>query len=290
MKRTLLALTVCLSLAQFTIAEAADWKAVEQIFNRSGNNQGEMFKVTFPRTDLNVKIGSVHIEPGLALTSWAAFKPMGRHYMAMGDLVLLDTELEAAQKALIANGFTVSGIHNHIAKESPSVIYMHFDGHGDPVQLSQKLKEVLALTGTPMTSVKKGAPASLIAEKASIESILKVQGKQNGNVLNFSIPRQEIITEEGMEVPPFMGMATAINFQKANKGQMATTGDFVLLADEVASVVDTLVKHGITVTAVHNHMLKENPRLFFLHFWGVDTSENLAKALKTALEQTGSKL
>ncbi len=291
MKRILPTLMLCLLLIQSSLAQAADWKAVERVFNRSGNSQGEMFKITFPRSDLDIRLDSIRIEPGLALTSWAAFKPMGNGAMVMGDLVLLETELSAAQKALIEKGFKVSGIHNHIAKESPSVIYMHFGGEGDPVQLAERLKEVLVLTSTPMNvpALKKTSSA-LAAEQASIESVLQVKGKQNGDVLNFSIPRRETIMEEGMEVPPFMGMATAINFQRADENRMATTGDFVLLADEVEPVVNALVEHGIAVTAVHNHMLQESPRLFFLHFWGVNMPENLAKGLRAALERTNSKI
>lgn len=272
------------------LAESQSWEMVEQVFGKPGLKNQDMFKITFPRTDLKVKVGTIPVEPGLALTSWVAFKPMDGHFMAMGDLVLLDQELHPVQEKLIANGFTISGIHNHIVGESPSVIYMHFDGHGVPVQLAKSIKAILAVTGTPVnTSMKSSSAAAMASEKTAIETILKVNGKHNGQVLQFAIPRQESILENGMEVPAFMGMATTINFQRADNQKMATTGDFVLLPSEVNPVVQALVEHGIAVTAVHNHMLNESPRLLFLHFWGVNTPENLAKGLRSALNKTKSR-
>ena len=122
---------------------------------------------------------------------------------------------------------------------------------------------------------------------SKIESILSRTGQHKGNLLQLSVPRAETITENGMNVPPSMGMATAINFQMVGENA-ATTGDFVLLASEVNPVVKALTEHGIAVTAIHNHMLLESPRLFFLHFWGFDNAEKLARGLKAGLDKTNS--
>jgi hypothetical protein len=267
-------------------AQTTDWAEVEKIFGRKGTAQGEVFKVAFPRADLKVKIGEVSIEPALALTSWIAFKKMESHTMMMGDLVLLDAEIAPVMNKIVASGLEVTALHNHIVGESPSIMYMHFGGHGDAVQLAEKMKAALALTGTPMTSASATATATEL-DWSKVEATLGWTGQRKGNVLQLGISRAEKITENGMEVPPFMGMATAINIQKVGE-KAATTGDFVLLAEEVNPVVKALTEHGVAVTALHNHMLFESPRLFFLHFWGYDEAEKLANDLKAALDKTNS--
>jgi hypothetical protein len=271
-------------------AETDTWQSVEHIFNRKGMIQGNVFKATFPRTDLNVQVDTLRIEPGLALTSWIALGKMDSHVMAMGDLVLKESELKTVQAKLIQNGFQISGIHNHIVGENPSIIYMHIDGHGEADTLAKGFIEALKATETPLVSNKeKQSTPDLATEKQLLETHLNASAKQNGNVIQFAIQRKETILENGMPVPPAMGLATVINFQQAGKNRLATTGDFALQASEVNPVIETLVQHGFTVTAVHNHMLHESPRLFFLHFWGIDTIEKLGMALKSALDHTQSK-
>lgn len=277
-----------LSLALFTsaIAQTPDWDSVEKIFNRKGTIQGDVCKITFPRSDLNVKVGDVAIEPGLALTSWIAFKNDGDQSMMMGDLVLLDSEIAPVITKLVANGLQVSAVHNHIVGESPSIKYLHFGGHGDAAMLAQAMMTVLSVTKTPLVSPQSPPPPTTY-DWSKVESILGRSGQRKGNVLQFEIPRAETITENGMDIPPFMGMATALNMQLVG-GKVATTGDFVLLASEVNPVVHALTENGIAVTAIHSHMLFESPRLFFLHFWGVDEPEKLARGLKAALDKTNS--
>jgi Domain of Unknown Function (DUF1259) len=264
-------------------AQSNDWAEVEKIFGRKGSVKGEVLKVAFSRSDLKVKIGEVSIEPALALTSWIAFKKMEKQAMIMGDLVLLEREIAPVMAKLVMSGIEVTALHNHLVNESPSVMYMHFGGHGDPVQLAEKMKATLILTGTPMTQPQASAPA-IELDWSKVEATLGYAGQHKGNVLQFGIPRAEKITGNGMEVPPFMGVATAINLQMVNE-KAATTGDFVLIANEVNPVVKALTESGIAVTAIHNHMLFESPRLFFLHFWGFDQPEKLARGLKAALEK-----
>ncbi|MCI0695724.1 DUF1259 domain-containing protein [candidate division KSB1 bacterium] len=278
-------LFICLLSSTTATSQVSDWAEIEKVFDRKGTVQGEVFKIAFPRGDLQVKVGEVSIEPALALTSWIAFKKTESHTMIMGDLVLLDREIAPVTAKLVASGIEITALHNHIVNESPSVMYMHFGAHGDPKMLAEKMKAALALTGTPMGPPSASSTPNI--DWSKIEATLGWNGQRKGNVLQLGIPRAEKISENGMEVPPFMGMATAINIQKVDE-KAATTGDFVLLANEVNPVVKALTENGVAVTALHNHMLFESPRLFFLHFWGFDTPEKLAAGLKAALDKTNS--
>jgi len=264
-----------------------NWNAVEETFGRKGVTQGDVFKISFPRSDLKVKLGSVMIEPGLALTAWLAFRPMGNETMMMGDLVLLENEIAPAMGKLLENGLDVSAIHNHIVGESPKVMYMHVGGHGDAEKLAAAMKIVLQQTKTPLGPVSAKTKSTAEIDWGNVESILGHQGKHSGKLLQFGIPRVETLRDDDMEIPPFMGMATGINMQMEGK-KAATTGDFVLLVDEVSPVMHALIENGIAVTALHNHMLRETPRLFFMHFWGYDEPEKLARGLRAALDKINS--
>lgn len=279
---------ILIILLSFSFSVAAqqqlpNWQAVEKVLGRKGTVQDDVFKITFPRSDLKVKVGEVSIEPGLALTSWVAFKQIGSRSMIMGDLVLLQEEVAPVMNKFVKDGIQVAGLHNHIIGESPRVMYMHYSAQGDPVQLAETMKAALALTNTPITPPQPNHSSSNI-DWSKIESVLGWTGHSKGNLLQLSIPRAGTIKENGMIIPPSMGVATAINFQMVGE-KAATTGDFVLIAGEVNPVVSALTEHGIAVTAIHNHMLSESPRLFFLHFWAVGEPEALAHGLRAALNK-----
>jgi len=265
------------------MAELANWGDLDKAFNRKGTTQGDMYKITFPRSDLNVKVGTVQVKPDLALTSWLAFKPHGNDYMVMGDLVLAPSEVKPVEKALIAKGFEIAALHNHLIGSTPSVMYMHVDGYGSLQKLVTDIKAILKQTHTPMEKPSQAKHQAY--DWSKVQALLGNKGKDKGQVIQFSFPRKEKITDSGMEMPAFMGNATSVNFQAIGK-QAATTGDFVLIADEVSPVVKALVNHDIEVTAIHNHMLHEEPRIFFMHFWGVDSPEKLAQGIKAALQKT----
>lgn len=267
-----------------SVEKQPDWKTLEHIFGRKGTIQESVFKITFPRSDLKVKVGEVMIEPGLALTGWLAFKPHGNETMMMGDLVLLDTEVPPVISKLSSSGIEITALHNHLINEMPSVMYLHVEGHGQPTKLAEKVKETLAQTGTPLTQPSDIQQPSTF-DWTKVEAIMGQKGHRSGNLLQFNIPRAETITENNIVIPPSMGVASPINFQAVGK-KAATTGDFVLLADEVNPVIRELTAHGIIVTAIHNHMLVESPRLFFMHFWGYDDPEKLVRGLKSALDKT----
>ena len=247
-----------------------------------------MLKISFPRADLDVKIGDNKIAAGFALGGWTAFMDMGNNTMVMGDIVLLENEIPAVQKALLDNGLKISAIHNHLLSESPKVMYMHIYGNGDKSNLAKAIKGALLKTGTILDTNLLPKNSDTQSDWSKVESIFNYTGIKKGKLLNLSIPRNDEITENGMTLPAFMGLANAINFQM-NGDKAFTTGDFVLLADEVEGVMQTLVNGGFTVTALHSHMLFETPKLFFMHFWGNDNPEKLAETLKVALEKTNYK-
>lgn len=267
----------------------ADWKPLESAMGRSGQVSGDVIRFAMPRKDLHVTLDGVDIKPALALGSWAAFKNDENGAMVMGDLVLTETEIQPVMAKLQAGGVHQSAVHNHLIGESPRVLYMHIASHGDALQMAKAIREALALTGTPPPDTGATPAASDLGfDQKQLEQALGRAGKVNGGVLQVSVPRAETITDAGMVVRPSMGVATALNFQPTGHGKAAITGDFVLLNSEVNPVMKSLRQNGIAVTAVHSHMLMENPRLFFMHFWANDDAVKLAKALRIALDQTNS--
>jgi len=269
---------------------SGDWKAVEQAIGRSGAMQpGDVFKFGMPRSDMHVTVKGVEVKPALALGSWAAFKRMGSEAMVMGDLVLAEDEVSPVMLKLQQGGIEQTALHHHVFGESPRVLYMHISGHGDPVKMAQTIHDALALTKTPGPAPASAPPAQdLGIDTKQIEQILGYSGKINGGVLNVSVPRAEKTMDGGMEVPPSMGTATALNFQPTGGGKAAITGDFVLLGSEVNPVIRTLRENGIEVTSLHNHMLNDEPRLFFMHFWANDDAVKLARGLRATLSKTNS--
>lgn len=276
-----------LLIASSSIAQQNEWSDIEMVFGKKGNVQDNVFKITFPRSDLKVKIGDFAVAPGLALSSWIGFMKMGNQAMMMGDLVVLDKEVAPVISKLISDSIQITALHNHIVNEAPAIKYIHFSGNGNAVLLAEKMKSVIAITGTPLTS-HQAQTQYANPDWSQVEEILGKTGIHNGNLLQYTFPRNEKLTESGMEMPAYMGMATGINFQM-DENKAAITGDFVLIADEVNPVAKALTENGIQVTAIHNHMLYDKPRLFMLHFWAVDEPGKLAKGLKAALDKTNSK-
>jgi hypothetical protein len=264
-----------------------NWKDVEQAIGRAGTLlPGGVYKVGFPRSDLSVTLDGVAIKPALALGSWAAFKEIGGgHVMTMGDLVLLDSEVSTVIDALQKGGIGQSALHNHLLGESPNVMYVHFMGHGDASKLAKALHDALALTKTPMEppSPPPATPPAIDLPTADLDQIIGHTGKVAGGTYQFALARAETIMEHGVEIPPSM-MNIPLNFQPTGNGRAAITGDFVLIASEVNPVIRVLREGGITVTALHSHMLEETPRLFFIHFWANDDAKKLATTLRSALD------
>jgi len=272
-------------------AQEIDWKKVDEALGRTGTVTADVHRYGFPRTDLQVTLDGVTIRPALALGGWAAFKPMHGGAMVMGDLVLLETEINPVMTKLIENGIEITAIHNHVLRGSPATFYMHIGGQGDPVKMATAIRTALAESKTPLTPPPPPAtPPAIDLDTAQLEQIIGAKGQANGGVYQFGVPRRDPITENGVQVAPAgpMGLATAINFQPTGGGKAAITGDFVLTADEVNPVIKALRANGIEITAIHSHMLSEQPRLIFMHFWANDDALKLARGLRAALDKTAS--
>lgn len=265
----------------------AEWEWVERVIGKKGSKQNGVLKFTFPRDDLTVHIDSVCIEPELALTSWIAFHQTGSQSMVMGDMVLLDSEIDPVVSQLTASGLEITALHNHLRRELPRVMFLHISGKGNAIKLAQDIKTAFSLTGTPFYPHKETQTLPQ-GYWSAVEAIFRKKGNYAGRVLQLSFPRADTVREYGMVIPPSMGISQSINFQ-AEGPNAAATGDFVLIAQEVNPVIRVLKENGIIITALHNHMLYETPRLFFLHFWAIDDPQKLAYGLKQALEQTNTR-
>ncbi len=269
-------------------AANVDWNAVGRAIGKKGEMKDSVYRVGLPRKDLEVTSAGVKIEPSLALGSYAAFVPMqGGEAMVMGDLVLTEDELNPVVSSLQENGLAQTAVHKHLLEQDPPIWWQHFEGAGDPVELARAINEALSQTGTPMEA-SKSEPKDLGLDTARLDEIIGRKGENTGSTYNFSIPRAEPITVDGMEIPASAGIATVINFQPTGDGQAAINGDFVMTADEVDPVIEALRENGIEVVSLHNHMLDEEPRLFYMHFWANDDAETLAEGLKAALDETNS--
>src|SRR5437879_11971601 len=288
-KNHLIALFWILLLPAILSAQGLDTTKIDEVLGRPGQKSGDVYRVGFPRTDLHVKIGDIEVRPGLALGSWAAFSGSDEHAMVMGDLVLLEKEVNPVMLKLRAANFDITAVHNHVLDETPQILYMHYLGHGPVVELAKSLRAALSVSQTPLGNPAPAQPREPAAFLKTVEATPGATCAWNGGVLGFGIPRAEPITEDGATLTTPQGVAEAINFQEAGPGKIATTGDFVLIASEVNPVISALEAHDIQVTALHMHMLTENPRLFFMHFWSVGSPDVVAQVIKAALEKIHTK-
>jgi hypothetical protein len=271
-------------------AQGLDTAKIDQALGRPGQKIGDVYRVGFPRTDLHVSVHGLAIKLGLALGSWAAFAGTENNAMVMGDLVLLENELNPVMEKLRSAGFEISAVHNHLIDETPHVLYLHYMGHGEASQLAASLRAALAASKTPLEKptapVEEATPPAWVK---LVEDSIGRKGAFKGGVLSFGVPRGDAITVDGATISPAQGVAESINFQEAGAGMVATTGDFVLTGAEVNPVISALEQHHILVTALHSHMLTEQPRLFFMHFWAAGSPESVGAGIAAALNQVFTK-
>jgi hypothetical protein len=285
------AMVAAITSPAFTLAAETDWmgKIAEGLGKPGTEMPGGIYRVSLPRSDLHVSANGVDIKPGFALGGWLAFKKMGEQdAMVMGDLVLLDAEINPVMRKLVDAGIEITAVHNHLLGAQPNTMYMHVLGHGEPGKLAGALHAALAESTTPLQGGASGSSTqapSIDLDTAALDQAIGRKGRNNNGIYQFSVPRAEPLTEDGMEVPEAMGSATAINFQPTGGGKAAITGDFVMTADEVNPVIKALRENGIEVTALHSHMLNDQPRLFFMHFWANDDAAKLAKGLRAGLDR-----
>ncbi|HET9129682.1 MAG TPA: DUF1259 domain-containing protein [Terriglobia bacterium] len=287
-----LSVLVSLLLVPFVAeAQGLDTAKIDQALGRSGQKMGDVYRAGFPRSDLHVLVHGVPIKTGLALGSWAAFSGSDDNATVMGDLVLLQAEVNPVMEKLRAAGFQITAVHNHLLEETPRVMYMHYMGQGPAAKLAQSLRIALSASRTPLGKPAAAPPASSSSPAwvKTVENALGRKGKFAGGVLSFGISRAQAVTMDGMTLTSAQGVPESINFQEAGTGKVATTGDFVLTAEEVNPVISALQAHHVTVTALHSHMLTEQPRIFFMHFWALGNPQSVALGMKAALSHVATK-
>ena len=290
MKRNLMLLTLLAVMAIPPLAEAADidWKKVDAALGKTAAVSGEVHRYGIPRSDLHVTLDGVAIKPALALGGWVAFAPMHGEAMVMGDLVLLETEITPVMTKLLNGGLDITAIHNHILRASPATFYMHVGGHGDPEKMAAVIRAALSASNTPFDApaTTAGPAPAVDLDAAKLDQIMGVKGTATGGVYQFAVPLRDPAMESGMQVNTPLGGANAINFQPTGNGKAAITGDFLVTGNEVNPLIRALRAGDIEVTAIHSHMLDEQPRMLFIHFWANDDALKLARNVRTALEIT----
>jgi hypothetical protein len=286
---TLLALGAAVLLCAPARGADIDWKKVDAALGKTAAVSGEVHRYGLPRSDLHVTLDGVAIKPALALGGWVAFAPMHGEAMLMGDLVLLETEITPVMTKLLDSGLDITAIHNHILRASPATFYMHVAGHGDPEKMAASIHSALSSASkTPFDqpATTAGPAPALDLDTAKIDEAMGAKGTVNGGVYQFGIPRREPAVESAMPVNAALGGANAVNFQPTGNGKAAITGDFLVTGNEVNPLIRALRAGDIEVTAIHSHMLDEEPRMFFIHFWADDDAVKLAHGVRAALDKT----
>lgn len=277
---------------QFTVNAQLDTVTIEKVMGIKGKSNNGEYKITIPQNDLSIMVDGFKIIPPMGLGTWIAFTPTKDGAMIMGDIILTETDLKPVQQEVIKQGLTITAIHNHFVRNHPNVMYMHIGGSGKTEMMAQKAKAVLDKVkevrgGDPSKGTASPEPVTNTLDTKKLDEILGYKAEMSKGVYKYTIGRPDVkLKEHGTTVTTFLGFNTWAAFQ-GTPDHAAVAGDFTMLEDEVAPVIKALVENGIEVVAVHNHMVHEQPRIFFLHYWGVGNAEQLAKGLKAALDQTG---
>ena len=260
---------------------------ISRVTGVEGTLRDGEYKIAVPQNDLDVKVDGFAIIPPMGTTSWVVFMPMASRAMIMGDLVLLEDEFQPVQKVLFEGGLQITAIHNHFLRDTPKVMFMHVGGSGEPLALARAVRMVLDkvadLRRAKGLAARERSVSSTLHGDA-LSRILGHPGKSSAGVYKIVVGRPDVeLRDMGVPVTTFSGFNTWMAFQGTPE-RAAVAGDFTMLAHEVGPVIQALAAHDIEVTAVHNHMVHEEPRVFFLHFWGVAGVENLARGLRAALD------
>lgn len=300
--KVLLSLIVVTGWCQLTMAQGnknlqskvVDTATIERVMGIKGKSNNGEYKIIIPQNDLNIEVDGFKIIPAMGLGTWIDFAPSQDGAMIMGDLVLTETDLKPVQQEVIRQGLTITAIHNHFVRNHPNVLYMHIGGSGNTEQMAQKAKAVLdqikeGRGGDPSKGTTSNEGVQNTLDTKRLDEIIGYKAEMSKGVYKYTIGRPDVkLTEHGVPVTTFMGFNTWAAFQGTPE-KAAVAGDFTMTENEVATVIKALVENNIEVVAVHNHMVQEQPRIFFLHYWGVGPAEQLAKGLRAALDQTGKK-
>lgn len=267
-----------------------DIATIEKITGMKGVEKNGEYKITVPQNDLNVVVDGFKIIPPMGLGSWTAFTPCGDTAMLMGDIILTETDLAPVQQEVIKQGLAITAIHNHFVRNHPNVMYMHIDGRGKAADLAANVKAVFEKIKQVRGKNPGTAPKDSVINTLNIpalDAIMGTKGELSQGVYKYTIGRPDItLKEHGIGVSSFLGFNTWAAWQGSSE-HAAVCGDFTMLENEVQPVIKTLIENGIEVVAVHNHMVHEKPKIFFLHYWGIGAAGKLAKGLKSALDKTG---
>jgi hypothetical protein len=266
-----------------------DWSTVAQAVGMNGTMlPGGIFTISLPRDDIRVSIGDVELASEMGVDSWMSFMDMGNESAMMADLVLTPSELRVVQKEVLGEGLKITAIHTTLAGEKPQVFDLHVEGTGDPAMMARAILNATRSAGITYTSSPHEPRPQPWVGMEETSRILGVEGKADGGIVHYVIPRAGKVTAEGMEMPPYWDVSTQLKFQPLAGNSTAVTGEFVLTADEVEPAIRALNDNDITVTALHSHMLTEEPRLFYVHFWAVGDHVKLARGLREAIDRTNS--
>jgi hypothetical protein len=271
----------------------AGYKQVLDTLGKTGDFKDTVLKVNIPRSDVSVTVASVKTPTPFGFGGWLALtKGTGGMDVMMGDLVLLQDEVNPVMTALLDNGLEVTALHNHFFWDEPRMFYMHVHGHGAALDLARKVKPALDLIGRASGQRSGAAPPSAPAPSTEIDTaalarIVGAQGEQNGAVYKITIGRSDLkVTEMGATINARMGLNTWAAFVGTN-ANAAIAGDVAMLAGEVTPVLKALRKNGLDVVALHHHMTGTSPAIYFLHYWGTGPADKLATGFKAALAELG---
>lgn len=274
--------------------KAIDTLTIERVMGMKGKANNGEYKITIPQNDLSIMVDEFKIIPAMGLGTWVAFTPSQNGAMVMGDIIVTETDLKPVQQEVIKQGLTVTAIHNHFLRNNPNVMYMHIGGSGNTKMMAQKAKAVLDKVkelrgGDPSKGTASNESVQNTLDTKRLDEIIGYKAEMSKGVYKYTIGRPDVnLREHGVPVTNFLGFNTWAAFQ-GTPDKAAVAGDFTMLEDEVAPVIKALIENGIEVVALHNHMVHEKPRIFFLHYWGIGNAEQLAKGLRAALDQTGNK-
>src|SRR2546422_174020 len=289
------AVSLAVSVAAQTAPKAGsglDTASIEQLTGAKGklDEKEGVFKVSVPRSDLTIIAAGVHLTPPMGLTTWAAFKRHGKDTMVMGDMVLAEDQVNPVMSVALDNGLEVTALHNHFFWDSPKVMFMHIGGMGPTDKLASAVGKVF--TKIKETSGGKGEnpeadidPAKTSLDPAKIDATLGLKGDLKDGVYKVVVGRTARM--HGSEVGSTMGVNTWAAFAGTDE-RAVVDGDFAMLEPEVQGVLKALRGAAIDVVAIHQHMIGDQPRIVFLHYWGVGRTDELARGLRAALDRTAS--
>ena len=269
----------------------AEYQQVLTTLGKTGDFKEHVLKVNIPRNDVKVTVAGLATPTPFGFGGWVALtKGDGGHDVLMGDLVLLQDEVNTVMSALLDNGFDVTALHNHFFWDEPRMYYMHVHGHGTPAELAQKLKPAIDLIGKGGPAAAPAAPAtppSPAINTAKLIEIVGSQGEQNGAVYKFTLPRNDLkVVETGATINARMGLNTWAAFTGTND-KAAIAGDVAMLEGELTPVLKALRKNGLDLVAIHHHMTNDRPMIIFLHYWGTGPADKLATGFKAAVNELG---